>query len=115
MKLDFNSTHYVLRVLASDEISVHAVMDTQTAGMHSTYTSVTNALDDLFQRISRRGGTWGVIYERGRSGVVWLTVVRESPTAPEYTSDTIGMLIAEGTPVQLYHELMPHLHMLKGQ
>lgn len=114
MKLDFNTTHYVLRVLASDEISVHAVMDNQTAGMYSTYTSVTNALDDLFQRISRGGGRWGAIYERAMSGVVWLTLVRESATAPEFNNDKIGMLIAEGTPVQLYHELMPHLHMLRG-
>ena len=112
MRLDFNTTHYVLRV-EDDVVTVHMVVSYgQVASMYSTHTSITNALEDLFQRTSRHGGRWGAVYERTSTDGAWISVVRESKGAPEYTGEG---LIAEGTPVAIYYDLMPHLHMMRGQ
>jgi hypothetical protein len=55
---------------------------------------------------------WGAVWELASTNGVWISIVPATSNGIEYKNLAI---IAEGTPAEIYNQLIPHLKMLRTQ
>ena len=116
MKFAFGTRpHYIISLKGMGDIALHTGSgESPNALGPASHESVTNALDDLFQRMNQYPTKlWGVVCEQNKgTGGWWLTIVQQDE-AHGIENEKLN-IIAEGTPVEVYNQLLPHLHMLRG-
>ena len=122
MKFAFGTRpHYIISLKGMGDIALHTGSgESPNALGPASHESVTNALDDLFQRMNQYPTKlWGVVLEKNglkrgsaATGGWWITICQQDEENG-IENDTLNV-IAEGTPVDIYNQLMPHLHMLRG-
>jgi hypothetical protein len=123
MKFAFGTRpHYIISVRGVENISLHTGSGHDGAIGATSYDTVTNCMDDLFQRMNKAGPTklWAAIAElnqinNGSSGLVrggwWITIVQQDEENG-IENEKLNV-IAEGTAVDIYNQLLPHLHMMR--
>lgn len=74
---------------------------------HADQSSVVSTADDLYQRMSLADPVphWLALYDNKSSILV----------APSTTEFLPRAVLCEGTKIQVYHDIQPHLHMMAQQ